>query len=89
MFAGTCPVSIDLFIKMLIGRHRAGCSDFNSFELLNTVIARTIFIFVGNLDCVLGNGGTVYLVLEFLRQTGCQYPINIHKTYLRSYQRFW
>ena len=82
MFAGTCPVSIDLFIKML-------SSDFNSFELLNNVIARTIFIFVGNLDCVLGNGGTVYLVLEFWRQTGCQYPRNIHKTYLRSYQRFW
>ena len=31
MFAGTCPVSIDLFIKMLIGRHKAGCSDFTSF----------------------------------------------------------
>ena len=54
MFAGTCPVSIDLFIQRLIGRHRAGCSDFNSFELLNTVMARTIFIFVGNLDRVLG-----------------------------------
>ena len=34
MFAGTCPVSIDLFIKMLIGRHRAGCSDFSSVELI-------------------------------------------------------
>ena len=34
MFAGTCPVSIDLFIMMLIGRHGAGCSDFNSFELM-------------------------------------------------------
>ena len=80
----------------------AGCSDFNSFELIpswpelflycNYAMMRDIYsgsvgdinVDRGNLDCVLGNGGTVYLVLEFWRQTGCQYPRNIHKTYLRS-----